>query len=138
MNTPLTLSRNLVQQLFHHAQSAPDDEVCGLLSRNTQGALQAHRIANVADNPKQRFEMHDEQLVAAMRRIREAGTELFAIYHSHPTAPAVPSAADLAESGYPEAWHLIISLNTKGVLELRAWRLEADEAQETPLRIIED
>ncbi|MGB1582042.1 MAG: Mov34/MPN/PAD-1 family protein [Nevskiales bacterium] len=138
MNKPLTLPRNLVQQLFHHAQSQPDSEVCGLLSQSSSGALQCHRIANVATNPQQAFVMEDKQLVKAMQAIRENGAELFAIYHSHPTAPAIPSAKDLTEAGYPEAWHLIISLNTKGVLELRCWRLQNDAACETELRIIED
>ncbi|MDX1497224.1 MAG: M67 family metallopeptidase [Salinisphaeraceae bacterium] len=138
MTELLTLPRNLVQQLFHHAQSKPENEVCGLLSQGDNGQLRSHRIANVAEDPQQAFLMEDAQLVKAMQAIREAGEKLFAIYHSHPSAPAVPSAKDLAEAGYPEAWHLIISLNTKGVLELRCWRLVNNEAQETPLRIIED
>jgi proteasome lid subunit RPN8/RPN11 len=58
-----------------------------------------------------------------MRHMREAGEELFAIYHSHPHAPAEPSVRDIAEAAYPQAIYLIISLNTTGVLELRGFRL---------------
>ena len=138
MNEKLILPRNLVQQLFHHAQSSPEDEVCGLISQTTKGELQLHKIPNVADQPSRRFSMHEAQLVKTLQAIREARARLFAIYHSHPTAPAEPSAQDLAESGYPEAWQLIISLNTKGVLELRAWRFEDGVVAETPLKIIDD
>ena len=55
--------------------------------------------------------------------MREQQEELFAIYHSHPTAPAEPSATDLEMANYPDALYLIISLNTKGVLEMRGFRL---------------
>ncbi len=55
--------------------------------------------------------------------MRENGEALFAIYHSHPTSPAEPSAIDLELAAYPDALYLIISLNTKGVLEMRGFRL---------------
>lgn len=137
MTEPLVLPRHLVQQLFHHAQSEPEAEVCGLIGRNGQN-LHLHRMRNAASTPASLFAMDDGELTATMKRMREAGETLFAIYHSHPSAPAEPSARDLAEAGYPDAWQLIISLNTKGVLELRAWRLDQDRALEAPLRIIED
>ena len=138
MNQALILSRHLVQQIFHHAQSAPEAEVCGLISETQNGELAARKINNRAADPSKVFNMDEAELVIAMQSMRENQQRLFAIYHSHPTSAAVPSARDLEEIGYPDAWQLIISLNTKGVLELRAWRLVDGEARETLLRIIED
>jgi len=71
----------------------------------------------------------------ALRLMRERGEELFAIYHSHPSSPATPSIIDLEEAGYPEALYLIISLNTKGVLEVRGFRLNGHDAKEVPLEL---
>ena len=113
---PLILSRHLVQQLFYHAQSAPEAEVCGLLAQDSNQKLRVQKIRNCASDPRQRFSMDEAELVAAMQSMRSANEELFAIYHSHPSAPAVPSVRDLEEIGYPQAWQLIISLNTKGCL----------------------
>jgi proteasome lid subunit RPN8/RPN11 len=62
--------------------------------------------------------------------MRERGEELFAIFHSHPQAPAEPSATDLELAAYPDALYLIVSLNTKGVLELRGFRIDASRAVE--------
>lgn len=79
--------------------------------------------------------MDPEQLVRAQQRIREAGHQLWAIFHSHPSSPAEPSAKDLAETAYPDALRLIATLNTKGVLELRCWSLHGGKLQEQLLRI---
>jgi len=130
-----TLPRPLVQQLLAQAQAKPADEICGLIAGIGSSANRCLQIKNVAEDTSQAFEMDPEALINAQKNIREASEELFAIYHSHPTAPAVPSARDLAESGYPDTLYLIISLNTKGVLELRGWRLDGEQTVEEPLRI---
>ena len=61
--------------------------------------------------------------------MRDKNEELFAIYHSHPTAPAIPSATDIKLATYPDAVFLIISLNTKGVLELRGFKINNKSAK---------
>ncbi len=138
MTDALILPRALVQDLFHHAQSSPEAEVCGLIAGCNGQQLRPLRIRNTAIDPGQRFHMDEAEQASALKAIREAGETLFAIYHSHPSAPAIPSVTDLEEVGYPDVWQLIISLNTKGVLELRAWRLAEGKVSESLLRIIED
>ncbi|MGH8497879.1 MAG: M67 family metallopeptidase, partial [Methylococcales bacterium] len=79
-------------------------------------------VNNIAERPALRFLMDPAQQIDAMRNIRENHEDLFAIYHSHPTAPAEPSATDLEQASYPDALQIIISLNTQGVLEMRGFR----------------
>ena len=50
----------------------------------------------------------------------------------------VTSAADLAETGYPDAVQIIISLDVRGVLQLRAWRIEGEAARELRLEVRDD
>ncbi|SFF43224.1 hypothetical protein SAMN04488120_10474 [Fontimonas thermophila] len=50
---------------------------------------------------------------------------------SNPQRAAVPGVEELADG----ALCLVVSLNTKGVLELRAWRLENAMACEQPIAI---
>ena len=73
-----------------------------------------------------------------MAKMRELGEELFAIYHSHPTTPALPSFYDLDEAAYPDALYLIISLNTKGILEMRGFKIQQKTAMEVPLIMNDD
>jgi proteasome lid subunit RPN8/RPN11 len=122
----IALSRHLVNQLLHYAQSSPDLEVCGLIGAKDGLPGACYPVKNVAEKPDCRFVLDPEEQINAMRLMRERGEELFAIFHSHPAAPAEPSATDLEQAAYPDVLYLIVSLNTKGVLELRGFRIGRD------------
>lgn len=134
----IRIPRKLANQLLHHAQLSPDQEVCGLVSSKNGVPSRCFPIANVAEHPEQRFLLDAAQQIAAMAALRTAGEDLFAIYHSHPTAPAQPSAYDLEQAAYPDALYLIISLNTKGILEMRGFKINQHAALEIPLVMNED
>ncbi len=133
MPTEIQIPRKLANQLLHLAQLSPKHEICGLIGIQNDSSLHCYPINNVADHPEQQFLLDASQQIAAMSKMRESNQELFAIYHSHPTASALPSSADLAGSNYPEALNLIISLNTKGILEMRGFIINQESAQEIPL-----
>lgn len=138
MPDAVRLPRALVNQLLHCAQSSPDLEVCGLIGAKAGTPVTWYPVANVADHPDRRFRLDPKAQIDALRAMRETGEDLFAILHSHPTSPAEPSQIDLAEIGYPEACYLIISLNTKGVLEMRGFRLKPDrQFAEIELALVE-
>jgi len=73
-----------------------------------------------------------------MRKIRETNQTLFGIYHSHPSSPAEPSKTDLENAAYAEANYFIISLNTIGVLEIRAFRIQHKQFTEFTLCVTDD
>ena len=131
----LVLPRRLAVQLLHAAQCSPDAEICGLVAASDGQPVRFLSVPNVAAEPAREFCMDDAALVAAMQAIREQQQTLWAVFHSHPSAPAEPSARDLAENGYPDALSLIASLNIKGVLELRAWRIVAGDVVEQALSV---
>ena len=129
------LPRTLVNQLLAQAQQCPAEEVCGLVAARDGQPVSVYPVANRYHDPR-RFAMDEAEQVSAFRHMREAGETLFAIYHSHPHAAAVPSELDLRHSAYPQALYLIISLNTQGVLELRGFSLQQMEAVEVPLQMV--
>ncbi len=132
----ISLPLHITQQILHHAQSLPHQEVCGLIGSRNGYPCSHYPIENMANNPQQAFLLHEQQQIAAFVSLREKRETLFAIYHSHPTAAAIPSATDIALNNYPDALHLIISLNTKGVLELRGFKIVANQTQEVALKLI--
>lgn len=133
----IQIPRKLANQLLHLAQLSPDVEICGLISGKNSEPGRCYEIENVAEQPEQQFLLNASQQIAAMADMRERGEELFAIYHSHPTAPAIPSSTDLKLAAYPDALYLIISLNTKGILEMRCFTINQQTAQEIPLILSE-
>ena len=135
--TALALPRPIVNRLLAEAQQHPDTEVCGLIGARDGHAVSVYPVPNVSPDPGRLFDMDPRALIEAMRTLRERGERLHAIYHSHPHAPAEPSGEDLRQAAYPEAAYLIISLDTKGVLEMRAWRLNGQQADEIELDLEE-
>lgn len=133
MTRDVTLPRELINRLLGHAQHSPETEVCGLIARDANKLFKVYPVDNVARERDHLFAMDPKGQIDAMRQMRENNEELFAIYHSHPHAPAEPSLRDLEEAAYPEALYLIISLNTKGVLEMRGFRLHEGEVDSVGL-----
>jgi len=133
----ISIPRKIVQNLLYHAQQSSSEEVCGLVSSKNNIATQSYPIKNTATNPAEFFNLDAQQQIQAMAEMRNKQEQLFAIYHSHPTAPAIPSQTDLKLANYPEVLYLIISLNIKGIMEIRGYQLQNDKFIEVALRLSE-
>jgi proteasome lid subunit RPN8/RPN11 len=131
----LFIPRKLTQKLLHLAQVSPDQEVCGLVGGQDNVATSCYPINNISAQPTSRFELDPKQQIAAMKTMRDKGEQLLAIYHSHPGADAKPSQRDIQLASYPDAVYLIISLNTKGVLEIRGFHIQEGQALEIKLTL---
>lgn len=134
----IQIPRKITNQLLHLAQISPDLEVCGLIGSKNSLPSSCYPVKNSAEHPQQRFQLDAAEQIAAMAKMRDQGEQLFAIYHSHPSAPATPSITDLELASYPEALYLIISLNTKGILEMRGYKIAHQSAQEIALSLSEE
>lgn len=129
----LSLPRTLINQLLTHAQRGNGDEVCGFIASRSGKPVKAYPVPNIAIPADKRFEMEPSAQINAIKNMREQSEEIFAIYHSHPTSAAVPSQTDIVEFNYPEALCIIISLNTQGVLEIRAYRIIKNQVIEVSI-----
>lgn len=132
----IKITRPLATLLLGLAQKSPQQEICGLIGGIDGKPQTVYPVANAAAEATHEFEMDARGQIAAFKAMRARGESLFAVYHSHPQSPPVPSARDVEELGYPEALTLIISLDTKGVLEMRAYRKHNDnELEEVHLSV---
>lgn len=134
----ILIPRKIANQILHSAQISPETEICGLIGSQNNHPVSCYPITNTSSTPENRFEMDGKQHIAAMAKMREQNEELFAIYHSHPTTPAVPSKTDMEKAAYPELLYLIVSLNTKGMLILRGFRINQQAVQEIDLCMTEE
>ncbi len=129
----LTLPRPLVNKILAHAQQNPEIEVCGLIGNSASNQKNYYPVDNVANKPDCRFLMDGSQQINAIKKMRDKQQQLYAIVHSHPHTQATPSQLDIDESSYKDVYYLIISLNTKGVLEIRAYTQQQKSMQEVNL-----
>lgn len=106
------VSATIWREMVDHCILERPYEACGLLSGRNGRVQTIWRMANVDKSPVS-FSMDMEQLRRVLLRIHQRGEQLLGIYHSHPTAPPIPSAEDIAYAYYPEAAYIIVSLAQK-------------------------
>ncbi len=101
-------------------------ESCGILTgRSQEGLIYVEGfqcMRNAAAEPETGFAFDPAEWVETVYRYARGATEpcLVGLFHSHPTAPAIPSAAD-RDSLWDTALHVIISLQNNNTPELRCY-----------------
>jgi len=135
----LTIPAGIAEELLAQARSELPNEACGLLAGELgAGLVTAFHPARNAEASPLRYNVHPDDLVRIIFAIDDAGDDLVAIFHSHTHTPAVPSATDLREAQYPDAYYLLATLSDPDAgpaASLRAWRIRDGESVEVPLRI---
>lgn len=143
----LQIPKAIIGEMIAHAQAEAPDECCGLLSGKENMVSEIYRIGNLpADDPaiadlkvppdrRLRYVMDPKEQLRAFKAMRESGTELLAIYHSHPHSPAYPSATDVRLAFYTEAHYLIISLE-KEKPEVRGFRMIDQKITEVTVAVL--
>lgn len=132
------IPRQVAITLLHHAQQSPEKEVCGLIAATEGEPSRVIPMRNVAgSDAKHRFEMDERELIDVMKGLRQNKETLFATWHSHPDAAPELSRTDLERLGYDDALHLVISMQTRGVLQMQGWRIDEGEARAVEIGIIE-
>ena len=124
--TRLLIPRTTLVTVVAHARATLPDECCGLLAGvidNGAGRVSQHfPIRNDLASPTE-YATNPRDMLDASKATRAAGTDVLAIYHSHPASVAVPSRTDLARNWWGESVvHVIVGL-AGAKADVRAWWL---------------
>jgi proteasome lid subunit RPN8/RPN11 len=137
----LLLPRALIERIIDHARTCWPNECCGLLAGVRPGRVtQCYPLTNTAASPVEFLGDAREQF-AALRAMRASGTELLAVYHSHPTTPPTPSRTDLERSLGEQVACLIVALGGRPDQReptVRCWRLATHGYGPWPWSILSD
>ncbi len=88
--------------------------------------IEAVALTNVREADRhRRYLIAPDDVLALERRAAAADLEVVGYFHSHPDAPARPSAFD-REHAWPWYVYLIVSIAEGRATEARAWRLSPD------------
>ncbi|MCZ7670746.1 MAG: M67 family metallopeptidase [Chloroflexi bacterium] len=120
--------------MLSHLQAHYPEEACGILAGPPGQAVQLYPIDNIWRSPVA-YEMAPQQQLAAMLEIEARGWQMTAVYHSHPTGPERPSAADVAQAYYPESVYIIVSLAEREQPVVRGFIIENGRFHEINLVI---
>jgi proteasome lid subunit RPN8/RPN11 len=102
---------SVLQQTFTDLSRVLPEEGVGLWSGHGQDVRTWTFLPNAAEARERRvrFAVHPQDWIDALRGVSERGEVPLALVHSHPTAPAVPSAYDRKNWYTPELWCVIVS-----------------------------
>lgn len=133
----LRLARAHVQQMIEQATAGAPEEICGLIAGEQDGeAVTIIPLRNHASQPQQQFDADPIDLLRALRELEDAGQQIVAHYHSHPTSPPIPSQLDIAQARqhHPDLIQLIISLQHNEP-EMAAWQITPVSVERIELEI---
>lgn len=134
----IQIPKKIIDTMIKHAKVESPNECCGLLAGEGELVKEIYKIQNIpVTDPsvldlkvpidrRFRYVMDPKEQISAFKKMRKNGTEMLAIYHSHPESPAYPSATDIRLAFYPDTHYLIISLENEESPVVRAF-LIADE-----------
>lgn len=109
------VTRAALRQIMDAAEAAYPGECCGLLvgkARDT-GELEVARAVPSRNlgKSRDRFEVDPQVWVDLTRALRGSDKRVVGLYHSHPDAPAQPSAIDLEAAWGEELVWLVVSVS---------------------------
>jgi len=124
------LPLHMRRAMLAHALAEAPLEACGIVAGCDGRPLRFIPTANAAQSPV-RYEIAPRDLLRITIEVESAGECIWAIFHSHPTTAAYPSATDIRLAFYPEALYLIASL--VGEPGLRAFHIIDGQVREVGL-----
>lgn len=118
--------------MLAHARAELPNECVGFLAGTAGVVTQCLPLVNELRSPTE-FLTEPRSLFAAYKAMRAAGTDVLAVYHSHPTSAPVPSKKDVARNTYGPAVAWVIVGLAGDEPEVRAWWLSETGYREASL-----
>ena len=134
----LLIPGDLLGGVVAHARGELPNECCGVLAGRVEGGdgvvTARFPVGNDANSPTD-YATNPRDLLTAFRAMREGGTELLAVYHSHPTSAPAPSQKDRVQNTYgTSVVHLIVGL-AGDEPDVRGWWLGEPDVREAEVRV---
>ena len=116
--------------IIAHARAESPRECCGLIAGPAGAARQIFHLRNIAEG-NAFYEIDPAQLLELeFTTLPRLGSDVVAIYHSHPASEAYPSTSDVALAAWTDAVYLICSLAVPAAPVIRGYSIVDEEITE--------
>jgi len=132
----LKIVRETYDGVMAHAKRELPIEACGYLA-GKDGIVYRHFQLENMDESGTHFTFDPPQQFDALRKMRSLGLRPVAVYHSHPTTPARPSAEDIRLAHDPDVSYVIISLKD-GSPVIKSFRIGDGKADPERISVIDE
>ncbi|WP_052345862.1 Mov34/MPN/PAD-1 family protein [Paucisalibacillus sp. EB02] len=127
------LTNQVYNQIIYHCRKESPLEACGILSGRDGIICTVWPMRNI-DQSAVSFSMSRNEINNVFNSIKKKNEIVLAIYHSHPTAPAIPSRGDIQYNNYPELSHVIVSLQHK-VPDIKAYQMVQNQVNSLIIKL---
>ncbi len=129
----IIIPQQIFQEMLVHCKEGYPNEACGILSGNGSEVSKIYKMTNIEKSPVT-YMLDSREQFKVMKDMREDNLSMLAIFHSHPTSPAYPSARDVSLAFYEDAIYIIISLMNKEPV-VKGFSIKEGEIREIVLTI---
>jgi len=106
----LTIPKHIFDDMIAYCREGCPNEACGILAGRGNEVSRLYRMRNVEDSPVS-YLMDSKEQFEVMKALRDNGLSIVALFHSHTSSAAYPSAKDVQLAFYEDSAYVIVSLS---------------------------
>lgn len=108
----LVIPAQIFDEMIAHCRDGYPNEACGILAGTGNEVSRIYKMSNIENSPVT-YMLDSKEQFKVMKDMRENNLSMLAIFHSHPSSAAYPSAKDVTLAFYEDAVYIIVSLMEK-------------------------
>ena len=124
------------EKVFEHSRAGYPHEACGLLGGIESTVTTFYPMTNVAASGTV-YMLDSREQLEVMQAMDDLGEELIGIYHSHVASEAFPSPTDIQQAFYPESAYVIVSLEDRVNLDMKAFMIVEGKISIEEIQVVE-
>ncbi len=130
----MIIPRAIVNEIFEHGKREMPIEACGYLAGKDGRVSVWYPMKNV-DESREHYSLDPHEQFATVKKARNEGLDILAVYHTHPETPARPSVEDIALAYDPTIFYVIASL-AQAEPSVNCFRIRNGEVQSEEMEMI--
>ena len=108
----MKISKGILEMIYEQAEEEAPLEACGYLA-GKEGVITSHYKMTNVDKSETHFSLDPKEQFQVAKSVRANGSDLIAVYHSHPASPARPSEEDIHLAHDSSIIYVIVSLENE-------------------------
>jgi proteasome lid subunit RPN8/RPN11 len=108
----MKITKGILEKIYEQAEEEAPLEACGYLA-GKEGFITSHYKMTNVDKSETHFSLDPKEQFQVAKNVRADGSDLIAVYHSHPASPARPSEEDIRLAHDSSIIYVIVSLENE-------------------------
>ena len=130
----MKISKGILEMIYEQAEEEAPLEACGYFA-GKEGVITSHYKMTNVDRSETHFSLDPKEQFQVAKSVRANGSDLIAVYHSHPASPARPSEEDIRLAHDSSIIYVIVSLENEN-RTCAAFTIKNGNVTPEPLEII--